>query len=115
MFFPAHRSRIWLCTDPTDMRKSFTGLSAAVKHQLGHDPQGGDYFIFINRRQTQMKILYFEASGYCLWSKRLEQGQFNVKPATDGQRRLTQTDLQSLLDGIDIQKYRQFKRFRHAA
>ena len=115
MFVPSHRSRIWLCTRPTDMRKSFNGLNAAVKHQLGQNPLNGDYFIFINRRRTQMKILYFESSGYCLWCKRLEQGQFNFMPSSTGQRSLTATDLQLLLDGIKVEKYRQFKRFKQAA
>lgn len=68
--------RIWLCTQPTDMRRSFDGLSAQVKHMLNEDPGSGALFVFINRRQTQMKCLYFETGGYCLWSKRLEQGQF---------------------------------------
>ena len=28
------QARIWLCTEPTDMRKSFRGLSALVRNQL---------------------------------------------------------------------------------
>lgn len=115
MFVPANQSRIWLCTTPTDMRKSFNGLSALVKHQLHHDPLNGHYFVFVNRRKTQMKVLYFEPSGYCVWSKRLEQGQFGVKPSLTGQRGLTQADLQLIIDGIEVQQYRQFKRFRRAA
>jgi hypothetical protein len=31
MFFPESHVRIWLCTAPTDMRKSYHGLSALVK------------------------------------------------------------------------------------
>jgi transposase len=94
------QARIWLCTEPTDMRKSFRGLSALVRNQ------------FVNRRKTQMKMLYFTATGYCLWAKRLEQGQFRVPLSASGQRALTLTDLQLLIDGIEVQKYRQFKRFR---
>ena len=113
MFAPGNRARIWLCTQPTDMRKSFQGLGALVKNPLGHNPLSGQYFVFVNRRKTQMKVLYFEPSGYCLWSKRLEQGQFRVTPAPNGQRALSWTDLQLILDGIDVQKARQFKRYRH--
>ena len=68
--------RIWLCTQPTDMRRSFNGLSALVKNHLGEDPTSGHWFAFINRRRTQIKRLALDAGGYCLWSKRLEQGQF---------------------------------------
>src|SRR3990167_7212398 len=109
MFVPANQSRIWLCTTPTDMRKSFNGLSALVKNQLLQDPLNGHYFVFVNRRKTQMKILYFEPSGYCVWSKRLEQGQFGIKPSSSGLRGLTQADLQLIIDGIEVQQYRQFK------
>lgn len=115
MFVPSQQARIWLCTTPTDMRKSYNGLSALVKYQLDGDPLSGHYFVFVNRRKTMMKVLYFEASGYCVWSKRLEQGQFQVRASPSGQRSLTWTDLQLLLEGIEVQKVRQFKRYRHAA
>ena len=42
-----------------------------VKHVMGEDPLSGALFVFINRRRTQMKCLYFEDDGYCVWSKRL--------------------------------------------
>lgn len=112
MFAPAATARIWLCTQATDMRKSFTGLTALVKNQLGQNPLSGHYFVFVNLRKTQMKILYFEPSGYCLWSQRLEQGQYRVQPTTSGQRELTRTDLQLILAGIEVQKSRQFKRYQ---
>ena len=115
MFVPASQTRIWLCTQPTDMRKSFDGLSALVKNQLGHNPLSGQYFVFVNRRKTQMKILYFDPSGFCLWSKRLEQGQYSVRASESGQRALSWADLQLIIDGIEVQKYRQFKRYHHAA
>lgn len=113
MFVPGQQARIWLYTQATDMRKSYNGLSALVKNQLAQNPLSGHYFVFVNRRKTMMKILYFESSGYCLWSKRLEQGQFQVRASPTGQRSLTWTDLQLLLDGTEVQKIRQFKRYRH--
>jgi len=57
------------------MRKSFDGLSALVKHAMGLDPLSGRLFVFINRRATQMKVLYFDRSGFCVWAKRLEAGR----------------------------------------
>ncbi|MGD8174426.1 IS66 family insertion sequence element accessory protein TnpB [Marinimicrobium sp. ARAG 43.8] len=115
MFVPSQQARIWLCTEATDMRKSYNGLSALVKSHLEQDPLSGHYFVFVNRRKTMMKVLYFEPSGYCVWSKRLEQGQFQVRTSATGKRCLTWTDLQLLLDGIEVQKHRQYKRYRHAA
>ena len=43
--------RIRLCTQPTDMRCSFDGLSARVRRYLGEDPTSGQWFVFINRRR----------------------------------------------------------------
>ena len=115
MFAPGSQARIWLCTQPTDMRKSFNGLSALIKNQMQHNPLSGEYFVFVNRRKTQMKVLYFESTGYCIWNKRLEQGQFQVRPNARGQKPLSWADLQLLIEGIEVQKYKQFKRYRHAA
>ena len=105
-------ARIWLCTVPTDMRKSFNGLSAMVKNQLDADPLNGNLYVFINKRKTQMKILYFDQSGYAIWSKRLEQGQF-VTHHTDSaiRRSISFAQLQCLLEGIDVRHARHYKRF----
>ena len=113
MLFPESRVRIWLYTQPTDMRKSYNGLSALVKHQLKDNPLSGELFVFVNRRQNQMKILYFDRSGYCIWSKRLEQGQFVVRNDISGKKALNWTQLKLLLDGIEIKKSRQYKRYSH--
>lgn len=114
MLFPESNLRFWLCTQPTDMRKSFNGLSALVAGQLEADPLSGHCFVFINKRQTQMKILYFDRTGYCIWSKRLEQGQFNAHLDGVGKRSLDATQLRLLLEGIEIQKHRQYKRFNRS-
>jgi len=65
--------RIWLHAVPTDLRKSFDGLSALVRTKLMEDPLRGQLFVFLNRRRTQLKILCFERSGYCVWARRLER------------------------------------------
>ena len=111
MFLPEPRVTIWLCTQPVDMRKSYDGLSALAASQLGEDPLSGQLFVFINKRKTQMKVLYFETGGYCIWSKRLEQGQFNYRASGTGKSQLNWAQLKLLLAGIEIQKSRQFKRF----
>jgi transposase len=93
------------------MRRSFDGLSGMVKHQLQEDPLSGELFVFINRRKTLIKVLYFDRSGYCIWSKRLVQGQFNYHPSLRGKRSLDWFQLKLLLEGIELKKSRQYKRF----
>jgi hypothetical protein len=41
----------------------------------------------------------------------LEQGQFVVRGAPDGKRQLNWIQLKLLLEGIEIKKSRQFKRY----
>lgn len=111
MFFPEGQLKVWLCTSPTDMRKSYTGLSALAKHQLQEDPLSGQLFVFINRRQTQVKVLYFDRTGYCIWGKRLVQGQFNYQAYPTGKVSLDWMQLKLLLEGIELKNSRQYKRF----
>ena len=104
--------RIWLCTTATDMRKSFDVLAAEVRSRLGEDPVSGHWFAFINRRCTQIKVLAFEAGGYCLWSKRLEVGQFGGLGSGDGiKRSLQPTEFLALLEGVDMMIKKQRKRY----
>ena len=108
--------RVWLCVQPTDMRRSFDGLAAVVRQHLGEDPSSGQWFAFINRRRTQMKILAFEDGGYCVWSKRLEQGQFAALGAAGARKRiLCHTEFLALLEGIDLVIKRQRKRYKLVA
>ena len=94
------RGRILLYTQPADMRKSFRGLSALVYAHLGR-PEDGSYYVFVNRRRTHIKILYFDGDGFALWYKRLENGNF-VLPVTSGRDRvqLDRRQLTMLLEGV---------------
>jgi len=95
------------------MRKSYDGLSVLVKQKLKEDPLSGHLFVFINRKQTQMKILYFDRTGYCIWSKRLEQGRFHYRKDQEGGKQpLDWARLKMIIEGIDTSQLRQFKRFQ---
>jgi len=107
--------RIWLCTTPTDMRKSYNGLSALVKNHLGDNPLNGNLYVFINRKCNQMKILFFDRNGYSIWGKRLEQGQFVVRATGADKVTLSYAQLKCLLDGIEWHDARQYKRFSLAS
>jgi len=109
MFFPESRVRVFLYGQPTDMRKSYDGLYALARQGFEADPLAGHLFVFANRRGTQMKILYFDRSGWALWAKRLEAGQFvrNWSDVRGGE--IDCTALKLMLEGIEIK--RQYKRY----
>tara|TARA_R110000744_G_scaffold314864_1_gene421881 strand:- start:1683 stop:2018 length:336 start_codon:yes stop_codon:yes gene_type:complete len=108
--FPCAAGQIWLYTGVADMRKQFDGLAALVQSQLGMRAQKGDWFVFINKRRTQIKVLYYHQGGYCLWSKRLEKGTFARTDAQGKKQALNSAQLQCLIDGIYWQKDKQNKR-----
>lgn len=114
MFFAQAGAKIWLYTEPTDMRKSFNGLSALVRNKLTENPLTGQLFVFFNRRRTHIKVLHFDGSGYCIWMKRLEQGQFHFNDKKGAKLAISWTELQMIISGIDTQKITQYKRYNHA-
>jgi len=114
MWFPSGGVRIFLYGRPCDMRKSFDGLAGLVRQGLGEDPADGSLYVFVNRRRTQMKVLYFDRSGFCVWSKRLEQGRFQVDFRRD-KHPLDWSTLQLILEGIDTASVQYRKRYRFPA
>lgn len=115
MLLSDSRVRVWLCTEPADMRCSFNGLSARVKNRLGDNPLNGSLYVFINRKRTQMKILYFDGSGYAVWAKRLERGQFVIDSSGPDKQSISLAQLQCLLEGIEWRHARRYRRFAFAA
>ena len=86
-----------------DMRKSINGLSAIVSTDMGLDFKGRDLFIFVNRRRTHMKMLYFDKSGFALWLKRLEESKFPwTKELEKDVIQIKPDDLKLLLQGVNV-------------
>ena len=97
-------ARVYVCTERQDMRKSFDGLYGLAKQVLEEDPLSGALFVFFNRRRTQIKVLYYERGGLCLWAKRLERGTFEVLRSLDGssKRAISQSELMMLVEGVQL-------------
>jgi transposase len=101
--------RIFMARAATDMRKSFNTLAAVVEHQLGHDPFAGDVFVFIGRKKNRMKVLVWDASGFWLCTKRLEEGTFAVpKPLLDAGAKdtvqVSPAEMALVLEGISVHR-----------
>jgi transposase len=92
--------RIFLYRTATDLRKSFDGLSGLVRRHFGEALYSGAFYVFVNRRRTLVKILYWDRDGLAVWSKRLEEGTFRVPSAGDDRLELTGAQLSMLLEGI---------------
>jgi transposase len=112
MSFLPSRTRVFLCLAPTDMRKSFDKLAALVKDVVRGDPLGGDLFVFRNRAEDRMKILFWDRSGFCLFYKRLEKGRFSF-PTVAGRDGLEidHAELLLILEGIELEGAKRARRF----
>ena len=101
-------TKIFLCRESVDMRKSFDTLSSLVTSQLEEDPLSGSLFVFLNRPRDRIKILYFESGGYCIWMKRLEAGSFPLPQGEGRKQKIDSGTLAMLLEGLKIVKMKRF-------
>ena len=108
--FPA-AIKVYLCTVPCDMRRSFDGLSMMAEHVIGCNPFSGHLLVFCNRRSDRLKILYWDRDGWAIWYKRLETGTFQFPFATTGRKELAAWELAVLLEGIDLSQGKRRKRY----
>ena len=69
-------TRILVCTQPQDMRRSFDALALVARELLGEDPQSGAFYVFVSKTATRVKVLWWDQSGYCLLYKRLHRALF---------------------------------------
>jgi transposase len=102
--------KLWYCCDPVDMRLGFDGLFALVRHRLEADVFSGHLFLFRNRSNDRVKVLYWGGHGLCLWCQRLEAGRYHFPEVTAQDQRieLTATQFHMILDGIDLTRVKRF-------
>ena len=110
-------TRIWLATQPADMRCSFDRLAELAKAVTEQDPLAGHWFLFRSRGGDRLKLLVWDGDGFVLWYKRLEEGTFKL-PRVDEQSKsveLRASELAMLLDGIDLRSVKRSKRYQRPA
>ena len=113
--------RVFVCTEPADMRRSFDGLSGMAENLMKQNPLSGHLFLFRNRNRDRLKILYWDRDGLAIWYKRLKKGTWQFP--TDLRERqsdqkdeasaaeITSEELSLLLGGIDLRSVQRRKRY----
>ena len=98
-------TKIYLATEPIDMRKGFEGLHGLVRDHLQQDPLSGYLFLFTNRTRSRLKALVWDGSGLWVCAKRLEKGRFHW-PTAENVRSVTLRveELAMLVNGLDLKQ-----------
>ena len=105
--------RFYLYNAPTDMRKSFDGLSGLIQNNTDYNLLSGDVFVFVNRMRNKMKLLRWEHGGFILYYKRLERGTFEASQSFEHQitKKLNYSTLVMMVNGISTRNIKYLKRY----
>lgn len=107
---------VYLHRDPVDFRKAINGLSLIVSESMALSPFDKALFVFCNKRRTQLKVLYWDETGFVLWQKRLEKQTFKwPKRSEPNTMHITQEQWQWLLRGVDFTQIKPHQRLAFSA
>jgi transposase len=102
--------KVYLHREPVDFRKAINGLSVIVQDGMALSPFDPALFVFCNRRRSQLKVLYWDDTGFALWQKRLERDTFKWPLRwPDTVVVLNHEQWQWLLRGVDITQLKPHK------
>jgi transposase len=97
--------RVFVATQPVDGRKGADSLMVLVRDVLRLDPLSGHLFVFFSKRLDRVRIVYWDRSGFAMWTKRLERGRFRPSFSEDGKlvaSSIEAAELALILEGIDL-------------
>ena len=113
MLFLQDTTNYFVYRHPADMRKSFYSLASLVKEQMQGNPLSGDIFVFLSRRRNQVKLLRWEKDGFAIYTKRLEEGTYELPMNQDGSSFLiSHQELLLILHGISLKQVQYRKRYQ---
>ncbi len=96
-------TRVFICSNPIDMRSSFDSLSGLIQSHFGRNPVCGYLFVFFSRRRDRMKVMFWDLDGFALYYKRLERGTFTWVTDLDlgDAGEISSSDFSMILTGIN--------------
>ena len=102
MLLTSADAQVWVASQATDMRKGCFSLAAFVQQEFGLDPKSNQLFVFFGRGGTKVKLLQWDRNGFVLTYKCLADGRFRVPQVGGKKYKISMSDLNLLLEGIDL-------------
>ena len=95
--------KIYIACGYTDLRNGIDGLASIIQNHFSLDPfDEGTLFLFCERKTNRMKGLLWEADGFLLLYKRLEEGRFQWPRKTEDIANISVEQYHWLLEGMAI-------------
>ena len=108
-------SSIQLCVNTIDFRKGMFSLASAIQSEFEESAFTGSLFLFTNKNKKNIRALYWDKTGFAMWSKALEQNRFPWPKKAEGKKiTLTQDQFYWLLSGIDPFKLKPHKTLNYS-
>jgi transposase len=104
MFGITSETRVFLKTGFIDGRLGIEGLRGLVSKVLNADAHSG-LFAFCNRRANRIKLLWYREGGYYVAAKRMDRGSIDWPRDEAGAARMSTTQLQVLLKGVEFRPH----------
>lgn len=105
MLEPSSKSKVFLSTGYTDMRKGVHRLWLLVSTLLKDQDSKEAVVVFRGKDASKVKILWWDGQGFCLFYKCFDTGKIIWPSAKeDGTVGITRAQLSMLLEGIDWRK-----------
>ncbi len=94
--------QVWISAQIIDMRKGCFSLAMLVQQEFELDPKNSHLFVFFSRGSTKVKILQWDRNGFVLTYKCLAEGRFRPPQVGGKKYKVSLSDLNLLLEGIDL-------------
>ena len=106
MIVAPKNGQIFLYNNLVDGRWGTDRLAHIVKKEMDFEPRSGGVFIFFNKAKTRAKLFFYDGTGTCLLTKRLEKGFFHIPKSKGKSIAIDASKLALLLDGCVIDEIR---------
>ena len=94
--------RVFIYNEAIDMRSGFGKLQALVVEKMKGNLFEGHLFLFLGKNRRRAKLLRFDGTGLCLFTKRMDRGIFMGVADLFETKEITLEDLERLMDGANL-------------